>query len=162
MQGIIGVTVNIILFIGIFGSILFIAYVTTRYIGNKTSKMMKGKYISIIDSISIGFDKNLHIVKAGDQFILLASSGKNIEYLTTVAIEDYYVENNNLDNKNDFKKIVDKYLNVYKDFKKSQGSSKRKVKDIDLKLFNNNLNKIKHMNIDYEKQLKKSGDENTE
>ncbi|HEX3029300.1 MAG TPA: flagellar biosynthetic protein FliO [Clostridia bacterium] len=99
----------------VLAAIIFLSYVTTRYYGGKTRKAMKGNYIKIVESVSLGLDKNLHLVKVEDQFVLIATSGKNIEYLTTINIEGYEeqkaVESNS---PFDFKNLFDKYIQAYK------------------------------------------------
>ncbi|MCR4434487.1 MAG: flagellar biosynthetic protein FliO [Clostridiales bacterium] len=95
----------------ILGSILFLVVITTKYIGNKTKKAMKGQYISIIESVNIGLDKQILLLKAGDEFVLIASAGKSIQYLTTVKLNEYE-ENESLQQNNVFvfKDFFEKYL----------------------------------------------------
>lgn len=63
--------------------ILFLAFVTTRFVGQRYAKNLNGKNIKIIETVSIGLDK-LHLVKIGNQFFLISSSGKNINFLSQV------------------------------------------------------------------------------
>lgn len=77
------------LFLLIFGSILFLAYITTKLVASKVNNTMKGRYISIVEAINLGTDKKLYLVKVSNTFILLSSSGKKLEFLTVVPIEDY-------------------------------------------------------------------------
>jgi len=55
---------------------LFLAYVTTKFIGTRTNKIVKGKYIKIIETVNLGFDSRLHLVKAGEEFVLISTCGK--------------------------------------------------------------------------------------
>lgn len=64
--------------------ILFLAYVATRFVGQKYAKNLKGKNITVIESVSIGIDKVLYLVKIGNQFFVISSSGKNINFLSQV------------------------------------------------------------------------------
>jgi flagellar protein FliO/FliZ len=76
----------------IFSSILFLSYMTTRYLASKVERITKGKYLGIIETVALGKDKYLHLIKVGDGFMLLSSSGKGIELICQVEI-DNYVEN---------------------------------------------------------------------
>ncbi|HHW30459.1 MAG TPA: FliO/MopB family protein [Clostridiaceae bacterium] len=78
-----------LLFLLVFGSILFLAYITTRLLAAKVNNTMKGRYMSIIETISLGIDKKLYLVKVSNMFILLSSSGKNLEFITVVPVENY-------------------------------------------------------------------------
>lgn len=64
--------------------ILFLAYAATRFVGQKYAKNLKGKNITVIESVSMGIDKVLYLVKIGNQFFLISSSGKNINFLSQV------------------------------------------------------------------------------
>ncbi len=79
-------TFEVILFLLGFGAILFLTYVTTRYLAGKSGKAMKGKHLSIVETISLGADKRIHLVKAGEKHILISSTSKSIEYLTELEI----------------------------------------------------------------------------
>ena len=92
VQPILQVIFNLIVFGVVFGAILFLAYVFTKFIGSRATKAMHGKYISVIDSIAIGIDKQVYLLKVGEQLVLIASSGKNIEFLTNINAEGLDLE----------------------------------------------------------------------
>ena len=77
----------------VFGSILFLAYFTTRFLGSKFENKAKGKYIRQVESVSLGPDRQLHLVKVSEQYMLIASSGKNIEFLSEVRVDESKCEN---------------------------------------------------------------------
>ncbi len=80
---------EIIGYIVVFGSILFLAYFTTRFIGTKYDRSSTGKYISVIDTVNIGMDKQLMVLKVSEQFMLISVCGKNIEFLSEIKISGY-------------------------------------------------------------------------
>lgn len=149
------------------GSILFLAYVTTKYIGGKSRKASRGNYIQVIETISLGLDKQLILVKVGEQFVLLSSSGKNIQFMTNIDLEEYEKDNSSVNDNSvfDFKGLFDKYLLGFKDKK----NSKYVEKDLDENQFQSteghtiksNLNRLKNMTGLMNKKAKKDGDENT-
>jgi len=114
----------IVLLIG-FCSLLFLTYVTTRYIGGKHNKAMKSKNISILETVSLGMDKRLHLVKAGNSYVLIASTSKTVEFLTVVSLDDSTPEQEVItregDSLFDFKSLLDKYVGAYKTKKNSTG-----------------------------------------
>lgn len=68
----------------IFLCMLFLTYVTTRYVGKKAANSMKSKHMKVLESISLGVDKNVYLVQVGAKCVLIACSGKNIQYLGDV------------------------------------------------------------------------------
>lgn len=149
-MGTLQIVVNSIYIILIFSSILFIAYVSTKYIGKKAGRVMKGKYIKPVESMSLGIDKTIHLVKAGDKHILISSSGKNIQYLTAVEITEEEQEEitDNISNGFDFKSIFDKYTNNFINKKKQQHNSSEGE---DKKTFSENLSRIKEITSRHKK-----------
>jgi flagellar biogenesis protein FliO len=153
-----------------FASVLFLAYVVTRLIAGKTKKAMGSKYISIIDTINLGLDKHIHLIKVENQYLLIASFGKSIEFLTNVKIEDYNQEEDEKGNNIfDFKSVLDKYVNVYKEKRSEKAAQKRKkasVQDIESKIefteksiFKSNVNKLRDITDDLYKKGREDGDD---
>lgn len=133
----------------VFAALLFLAYAATRYIGKKTGNAMKGKYITVIESISLGMDKNIHLLKVGEQFVLIASTGRNIEFLTNVSIDDYQVDPVSDSNSTfDFKQFFDKYLQNFKNGSRTKESNRTAdTGDISKEYsFKTNLDKLRSLN----------------
>ncbi len=76
----------------IFASVLFLAVVTTRLIVKKARSLTSGRYISIVDSISLGFDKQVHLIKVADKYVLVATSGKTVTCLALLEIDKLEAE----------------------------------------------------------------------
>ena len=70
----------------VFFCILFLAYISTRFVAKRSSGRMKSRYIEIVDSLGVGADTQLLIVKAGGEFFLAAKSQKQISLLTKLAL----------------------------------------------------------------------------
>jgi len=71
----------------IFVSILFLTYITTKYIGRNAGKVAKGKHLHIIETICLGKDKYLYLIKAGNDHILVSSSNKGIDMLGNIDMD---------------------------------------------------------------------------
>ena len=147
-----------------FGALLFLVVVTTRYVGSKAGKAMKGKYIDVVEAVSIGIDKQLLVVRAGEQYILVASAGKNIEFLTTINLDEFHADETAQNGTVfDFKKLFEKYIQAFK----NRGNLKVKEVEEDLELsgerevFKTNLRRLKEINNKMSKQLNDNGDERT-
>jgi Flagellar biogenesis protein len=155
---------EVILFLLGFGSILFLSYVTTRYLAGKTNKAMKGRHLNVIETLSLGTDKRIHLIRAGEQYILIASTSKSIEFLTTLdldtEIQPGVVENPNKNYSFDFKAIFEKYLTNYKNKKEETVKA-----DISNPLagdkFRFNLYKLKDITQKINYQVKKDEVDNT-
>ncbi|HQD28521.1 flagellar biosynthetic protein FliO [Acetivibrio saccincola] len=151
-----------IAFVLVFGSVLFLAYIVTKYIGKKTSRIMKGKHITVIETVSLGFDNKLHLVKVADEFILISCSGKNVQMLKTIDIneekEDIKKDNSNIVN---FKDFFQKCLGSFK-VKDGNEYNKNSHKNISKGNFENfngekikrNLKKLKEFNLDLQSEKK--------
>ncbi len=145
---------------GVFGVVLFLGYVTTKLVGGKAGKMMRGKNMNVVESISLGMDKQIHLVKVGEKFIVLSTSGKNIQMLTELSPEqmgEVVAENTTENQAQQFKEIFDKYVGGVG--KRFSGAKKEYKKDKDVDYFSKdnkriskNLQNIKAIN----KKLKKS------
>ncbi|HOM02068.1 MAG TPA: flagellar biosynthetic protein FliO [Acetivibrio sp.] len=140
--------ISAVMFTIVFGSILFLAYVTTKFIGTKTNRIVRGKYIKIIETVNLGFDSKLHLVKAGDEFILVSACGKNIQILTKVQLGDYSSEEEEQgDNVFNFKEFFNKYAQGFSknregiSFFKSESGEKDKAGSTPV--FNSNLNRLR-------------------
>ena len=95
----------------IFLCILFLTYITTKYIAKKSSLSMKSKHLKVIESISLGIDKNIFLVQAGDKKILIGVSGKNMQFLSEVTLTEEEIEGEEKAVKTmDFSKLLSKYL----------------------------------------------------
>jgi flagellar protein FliO/FliZ len=150
-----------------FGSILFLAYVTSKFVAKKANKAIKGKYISIIETVNLGPDKRLFLVKIGKQFILIAASGKNISFLTNVNIEDFEESEISQEKQNtfNFMNYFEKYLHSYNGIK--QNSDKNLAEETSKgekgkNAFRSNLEKLRSIVKAVPQQNNKSGDENTD
>ena len=129
------------------GGIVFLAvFLVTKFIASSTKKVMKGRYISIVETISLGIDKQVHLLKVENEFILVACSGKNIVYLTNLNIEGYEENKSQQDNGFDFKSIFEKYSNVFGSIKgkKNQNiKTDEEEKQKNTGVFKKNLEKLK-------------------
>lgn len=156
--------ISFIVFVIVFGSIIFLAFVTTKFIGNKSVGAMKGKHINIVETVSLGLEGRLHLIKVGEEFVLISVSGKNIQLLSKVNIEGFSEETSSESSDSfAFKEIFEKYLhnfkgkqNVEKDIK-----SEKNKKGINENSFQRNIEKIKKITTEKGKRYATGGDENT-
>lgn len=159
---------KVILFLIGFCSLLFLTYVTTRYIGGKQNKAMRGKNISIIETVTLGMDKRIHLIKAGNQYVLVASTSKSIEFLTTVNLDNPVPEQEAISQENgnlfDFKALFEKYVNVYKTKKENNGGNPENITSQDIpegRDFKSNLGRLRTIVQKNEYQVKTNGDDST-
>lgn len=156
--------ISFCVFVIVFGSILFLAYVTTRFIGNKSGRAMKGKHINIVETVSVGLDLKLHLVKVGEEFILISASGKNIQLLSKVHVDGYYEEENSGNgNPFDFKEIFEKYLQNFKGKQniKEDINTEQLKNGSDDNSFRRNLDKLRTITSGNGKLYATGGDEDT-
>jgi flagellar biosynthetic protein FliO len=78
MNGFLSVLMKILYFVIVFGIIILLAYFSTKVIGKRVSGN-SGKYMRIVDTLFMGADRTLLIVKVKDEYLLMSSSGRGIE-----------------------------------------------------------------------------------
>lgn len=159
---------KVILFLIGFCALLFLTYVTTRYVGGRQNKAMKGKNISIVETVALGMDKRLHLVKAGNQYVLIASTSKAVEFLTTVNLEEPSPEVRETTQENavlfDFRSLFEKYMGTYRAKKGKEpgitadGLPQEFPENRD---FKSNLGRLRTIVQKKEFQAKENGDEIT-
>lgn len=170
----------ILLLIG-FCALLFLTYVTTRYVGGKHNKAMKGRNISVLETVPLGMDKRLHLVKAGNTHVLIASTSKTVEFLTVVTLENPVPEQGadpgSMGEQQakpatsswedgspfDFRSLFDKYIGVYKTKKDHTDKIHDDGQMTDMpgnRDFRINLDRLKKM-IQKNEIVQENGDDNT-
>lgn len=158
--------ISAVLFLIVFGSILFLAYVTTKFIGTGTNKMMKGRYINIIETVNLGFDSKLHLVKVGPDFVLISTSGKNTCFLTKVELEEYSDNEEKASNNSfNFKNVFDKYFQGFKDKQENKNFTsvlnKENREILNERVFNKNLKRLKDISTGISLHKTEDGEEYT-
>jgi flagellar protein FliO/FliZ len=155
---------QIILFLLGFGSILFLTYVTTRYIAGRSNRALKGRHIQIVETVSLGLDKRIHLVKAGNQYILISSTSKHVEFLSKVDVED--AENKTpeapgLQNVFNFKELFDKYASAYRRRNEDRGENAGTTAgEAGAQSFRSNLDRLRTI-VHRTDQVGKDGDDVT-
>lgn len=107
----------------------------TKFIGNKTKNAMQSKYMKVVDTMAMGFDKTLYLVKVGEQYILMNSSAKGFEYICTLNGDFSRVQENDIEQAN-------KGFSKYFDFFKPSTDMKTTSEDNDIE---NNIERLKRM-----------------
>lgn len=75
---------GILYFIFMSAIILGAAYFATRFIAGKGFSASSNKNLKVVESISLGIDKTLLLVRVGEQYLLLGSTQKNISFLSAI------------------------------------------------------------------------------
>lgn len=84
---------GILYFIFMSAVILGAAYFVTRYIARKGFRTSGNKNLKIIETVPLGIDKSLLLVKVGEQYLLLGSTQKSINLLTAIDQEKLAIGN---------------------------------------------------------------------
>lgn len=137
--------------------VMAILLFTTKYLAYKSKKMMKGNYMQIIESLSLGVNNRLHLVKVDKEFFIISASNKNVEFLARVNISDFEeVEiKNPISEVIDFKSVLKKYINGFNPGNAASKEEKSKVAAAEetsrntqqnsKDAFRNNLERLKHL-----------------
>lgn len=123
------------------GSVCFLAFITTKFIGKKSGGMLKSRHMKVIDSLSMGFDKTLYLVQVGEQYVLMNSSVKGFDFICN--IDPSMLNTNVMNLENEKKNNFGKYFDFFKVNENNKTSEKSNVNDNLQKLrdaFHNNRN----------------------
>ena len=71
----------------IFAFVLLITYFTTRWIGSYQRVRMKSKNLQIIESLSVGNNKSICLLKTGTEYLVVAVGKDEVHPLTTLKEE---------------------------------------------------------------------------
>lgn len=84
---------GILYFIFMTAVILGAAYYVTRFIAKRGFGASGNRNIKVVESINLGIDKSLLLVKVGEQYMLLGSTQKNITLLAEIDKDKLAIEN---------------------------------------------------------------------
>ncbi len=140
--------------------VLVILLITTKFLAYKSKAMMKGKYMHIVESLSLGVNNRLHLIRVDKEFFIISASNKNVEFLAKVNINDFENEEikNPITEAIDFKSVLTKYVGNFS-FGKQSKAKEGKPEDIILgekqtqneetkindAMFRSNLEKLKNI-----------------
>lgn len=123
---------GILYFLFMSAVILCAAYFATKYIARKGLNRTNNKNLKIIETVPLGIDKSLLLVKVGEQYLLLGSTQKCITLLTEVGKEKLSITDtteiyNSLNAEN-----IESYMNKLQDEDENSGmnSIKRNLKKL--------------------------------
>lgn len=119
--------------------VCFLAYVVTKFVGKRTMGGMKSKYMKVIDTLAMGFDRTIYLVRVGKQYVLMYSSTKGFEFICNVdpsmIDENSFESANNVSNGSSFSK----YFEFFKPSKEGNVTTKEDNK------VNKNIEKLRDL-----------------
>jgi len=100
----------------IFGSILFLAWVTARIVGSKVSASMQSRHMRVVEQVSLGLDRRLILVRVGTEHFLFLAGKKEFRQVAKVNLEDAEAPSEEKPPGDgpvfDFRRIFDRYTHV--------------------------------------------------
>lgn len=127
-----------------FALILAATYFVTKFLARKGMGQSKAKYMKLMESMPLGVDKSLHLVKVGTQYFLLGSASKSMFKISELEQDKLFEEQlNNAVNINDFE--YDSYDDSVegKDFSTYLNSVKNNLHKLKSMVRGNNRDEIK-------------------
>lgn len=109
------------------GSVCFLAFITTKFVGKKSGGMLKSKHMKVIDTLSMGFDKTLYLVQIGEQFVLMNSSVKGFDFICN--IDPSMLNTSNINVEDEKKNSFAKYFDFFKVNESNKSTEKSNVND---------------------------------
>ena len=109
------------LLIIVFLIIIFLAYYVTKWVSSIKYKGSKNSNFKIIESIGVGYQASMQIIKVGDKCILIGVTKENIAFICDVNEASINCEMSNI--KIEMPDTFQKYLKMFMD-KKSDKNKK--------------------------------------
>ncbi len=72
----------------VLGGILYLAYTASRYIGLSAARQSSAKHIRLLDTLSLGSERAILVVKIGERQLLLGVTSGGIVNLAELAEKD--------------------------------------------------------------------------
>jgi len=70
----------------VFICILFLAYIVTRFVANRAVGRLRSRHMEVVDTLAIGGDSQLMVVKIGGEYLLISKSQKLLTFLTKLEL----------------------------------------------------------------------------
>ncbi len=109
-----GPVFEFIVILKIFCLILLLAYLSTRFIASRAASIYRCNYLKVIETLGVGGDKKLLLVKAGEKFLLLSMTSRSLNFISEVDIPNYTEDNKEEKapyiKSIEFKKILEKLI----------------------------------------------------
>jgi flagellar protein FliO/FliZ len=142
-----------------FLAVLALLLITTRILTYKSKKMMSGNYMKIVESLSLGVNNRIHLIKVDNEFFIVSATNKHINFLSKVDINNYAEEEikSPIPDMNDFKAVLKKYVTGNFSSKVKKDADILSDNDSEIRpqsvnefennemTFKNNLEKLKHL-----------------
>lgn len=126
-----------------FGLILAATYYVTKFLASRGLNQSKTKTMKLLETMPLGADKSLHLVKVGGQYYLIGSASKNLFLVSELDQEKLFSEQmQNSYNLNDIE--IENYEDGLegKDFGSYLGSMKGNLKKLKSMVRGNNGDEI--------------------
>lgn len=78
----------IIVFIGV----LYLAYLSTKFIAKNRINALNGENIKVIESVFVGGQASVQLIKVGEQFFLISVCKDNVNFLTEVKADGIVID----------------------------------------------------------------------
>lgn len=84
MAAVLGTFGQLAYFIFMSGIILGITYVVTKFIAKKGAPGRSNKNLKLVETMALGVDKSVMLIKVGEQHLLIGSVPKNLVFLSVI------------------------------------------------------------------------------
>jgi len=91
----------------VFCAILFLAWLTTKFVGKRVVGDKRAKRMKIVESLPLGLDRNLLLVQVGVKYYMLASSRTRTDFMSEV--EPGEIPADSTGGTTEFKSILERY-----------------------------------------------------
>lgn len=96
--------------------VLYLSYITTKYIGGKYAGKTRNKNMKVIETLPLGMDRSLYLILVGKKYFLFLASKKSLELVSEIPMDELpegsSAEENPSEHASDFKKIFENFTGL--------------------------------------------------
>jgi len=136
----------------IFGSILYLAYIATRLVGKKTSASMQSRHMQVIEQISLGLDRRLLLIRVGSEYFVFLCGKKEFKQVARVNLDQEEIQEQAEEKSTespvfDFRQIFDRIARTQKDKKEPMKKTAENAQEVASKkeVLQRNIRKLEQL-----------------
>lgn len=129
--------------------VLILSYYTTKLLGKKLTGGTKNKFMKIIETLPLGMDRCLYLVRAGNKHFLFYSNKRELNMVSEIDIDEETEEaSDSQEPAFSFKTIFQDYSGLSKRSENYSGTSQKDTHDGSASRIVQNIRRLQKINKD--------------
>ena len=127
----------------VFCAILFLAWLTTRFVGKRAVGDGRAKRMKVVETLSLGVDRSLLLVRVGEKHYLMAASRGRMDFMSEVDPGEPPAEP---ERPSDFRSILERYSGLGERADRQTGPEGETTPEPDSKPLQGGIRRLRKIN----------------